>query len=295
MKYGNKLKAKFTAAAIALLPYCAAPAAPAADQSAQPSASKVTASTATESSTLVVGSANSQWTSGEGQSILLSKGSLVVISGDTSIKVQTSVGTVEVPPNQEAVIQQEEGLPVIISAIASRNAAADEGSMECALTVCANDDSSYKVYPGKQIKLTAGEAAQIADVVMVKQPPEVAMLMRQAAGDLASAALTLLSDAGASNRLSAIDACTRTLFNGSADSCGGPSKLYVSEGSRLVALTPGSSPAVVASASTNVKPADKSLQAESLATAQSAQDEHLLNKFDLMNQSTTPRSALGLE
>ena len=167
LKYGNKLKAKITAAAIAILPFCVAPAALAA---AQPSASAVT-----ENRALVVGSAGSadcQWTSREGgQSILLSKGSLVVISGDTPIKVEISVGTVEIPPNFEAMVQQEDRQPVTVSAIASRNTVTDEGSMECALTVCANDDSNYKVYPGKQIKLTAGEGsiAQIADVVMVKK------------------------------------------------------------------------------------------------------------------------------
>jgi hypothetical protein len=146
--------------------------------------------------------------------------------------------------------------------------------------VATNDDSTYKVYPGKQLKLTAGEAAEVSDVVMLKQQPELATVIRKAANDLASAAFALLSDANAGNTQT-IDSCARALMAGSAD---GPVRMYVTEGTQLVALQPGSSPVMVAAAGSDVKPKPK--VQDSSGSADSSIEDRQLSRLESLSNST---------
>jgi hypothetical protein len=236
-----------------------------------------------ETQSLVIGSADSQWTSENDHSIILTKGSVVVIAGGSPLKVETRVGTVEVSPNLEAVVQQGEGLPITVTAIASRQALGSEENIDCALTVATNDDSTYKVYPGKQLKLTIGESAEVSDAVIVKQEPQLAMSVRQAASDMASAALSLLSDASANNS-QVIDACANVLMTGSAAL---PARLFVTEGAQLVALQPGSHPGTLVASAANAKPKPK----VSAPSQQTAQEEHQLSKLEVMSADKGQRAA----
>jgi hypothetical protein len=219
---------------------------------------------------LVVGSADSQWTSNAEHSIVLNKGALVIIAGKEPVKVETRAGSVEISPNLEAVVQQDSSLPITVTAIACRRA--DASSPDCALTVSTNDDSTYKVYPGKQLKLTAGESvAEVTDVVMLKQQPELAQNVRKAANDLAAAAFQLLGDAKA-NTADRIASSAQTLMAGSAP---GPVKLYVSEGAELVALQPGSIPMLAA------KPKPKA----DASTEEAMLEEHQMAKLQFLGDT----------
>jgi hypothetical protein len=198
----------------------------------------------TLSQTLIISAPGAVWVKDEHPLITLTEGSLIVIAGKQPVNIKTIAGNVYIPAGLAAMVQQESNCPVRISMIGVRGKVADADRNEWAVTVNANDDSSYKLAFGEVLLSSPGDG--YSDTSVIQQSLATRELIREAAHQLNSIALALnvhgvlLADKIANDCASVLLSVAQGNKISAADQLQHPVRIFVDDGTKFLAVQPGS-------------------------------------------------------